>query len=65
MTQIIFGSQSLHGAQALAVNLSLAATAKRHNKDPLKLFKNILLKGADTPFEELYNPENLPKSNTT
>ena len=27
--KITFGSQSLHGAQALAVNLSLAATAKR------------------------------------
>ena len=60
-----FGSQSLHGAQALAVNLSLAATAKRHNKDPLKLFKTILLNGADTPVTELYDPENLPETNTT
>jgi hypothetical protein len=63
--KITFGSQSLHGAQALAVNLSLAATAKRQGKDPLELFKTILLNGANTPVTELYAPENLPKANTS
>jgi len=63
--KITFGSQSLHGAQSLAVNLSLAATAKRQGKDPLALFKTILLNGANTPVTELYAPENLPKANTS
>jgi hypothetical protein len=42
--KISFGSQSLRGAQALAKNLSLITTAKRHNRDPLELIKTILLK---------------------
>jgi hypothetical protein len=53
------------GAQSLAVNLSLAATAKRQGKDPLELFKTILLNGADTPVTDLYDPENLPRTNTS
>jgi hypothetical protein len=63
--KITFGSQSLHGAQSLAVNLSLATTAKRHGKDPLALFKTILLNGANTPITELYDPKNLPQPNTS
>jgi hypothetical protein len=63
--KIAFGNQSLRGAQALAVNLSLASTAKRQGKDPLALFKTILLNGANTPVTELYDPENLPKANTS
>jgi len=58
-------STSLHGTQALAVNLSLAVTAKRQGKDPLALFKTILLNGADTPITELYDPENLPETNSS
>lgn len=63
--KITFGSQSLLGAQSLAVNLSLAATAKRQGKDPLELFKTILLNGPDTPVTELYDPENLPETNSS
>ena len=63
--KITFGSQSLHGAQSLAVNLSLASTAKRQGKDPLALFKTILLNGANTPITELYDPKNLPQPNTS
>jgi transposase len=63
--KITFGSQSLHGAQSLAVNLSLASTAKRQGKDPLALFKTILLNGANTPVSELYDPKNLPQANTS
>lgn len=58
--KISFGSRSLAGAQALAVNLSLLTTAKRQGRDPLQMFQNVLLKGADTPLDELYAPDNLP-----
>jgi transposase len=63
--KITFGSQSLLGAQSLAVNLSLITTAKRQNRDPLELIKTILLKGSDTPVTELYDPENLPQANSS
>ena len=63
--KITLSSQSLLGAQSLAVNLWLAATEKRQGKDPLDLFKPILLNWANKPIEELYNPENLPRTNTS
>jgi len=63
--KITFGSQSLLGAQSLAVNLSLITTAKRQNRDPLELIKTILLKGPDTPASALYDPENLLESNSS
>ncbi len=59
--KITFGSQSLHGAQSLAVNLSLAATAKRQGKDPLGLFKTVLLKADDTPLDTIYDRTVYPK----
>ena len=62
--KISFGSQSLRGAQALAKNLSLITTAKRHNRDPLELIKTVLLKAGDTPLDMLYDPENLTPDNT-
>jgi len=58
--KISFGSRSLEGAQALAVNLSLMGTARRQNKDPVELLKTILLKGSETPAETLYQSENIP-----
>jgi len=57
--------QSLSGAQALATNLSLIATAKRHGKDPLELIKTVLLKAGDTPLDALYDPNILPKSDSS
>jgi hypothetical protein len=63
--KLTFGSQPLLGAQSLAVNLSLAATAKRQGKDPLELFKTILLNGANVPVTALYDPKNLPRTNTS
>lgn len=63
--KITFGSQSERGAKALAVNLSLATTAKRQSRDPLELFKTILLRGFDTPVAYLYDPGNLPSENTS
>ena len=63
--KITFGSQSLLGAQALATNLSLIATAKRQNRDPVGLFKNILLRGPDTPLSALYDPANLPQTDSS
>jgi hypothetical protein len=63
--KITFGSQSLRGAQALATNLSLIATAKRQDRDPLELIKTILLRGSDTPLSNLYNPGNLPASDSS
>jgi hypothetical protein len=38
---------------------------QHHGKVPLALFKTILLNGANTPVIELYDPENLPKSNSS
>jgi len=57
--------QSLSGAQALATNLSLIATAKRHGKDPLELIKTVILKAGDTPLDALYDPDWLPKSDSS
>jgi len=59
--KITYGSQSLHGAQALAKNLSLLTTAKRQNKDPVKLFREVLLHGADTPLNLIYSSKNYPQ----
>ncbi len=59
--KITYGSQSLHGAQALAKNLSLLTTAKRQNKDPVKLFREVLLHGAETPLNLLYDSKNYPQ----
>ena len=58
--KISFGSRSLEGAQKLAVILSLIGTARRQNKDPIEMFKTILLKGGDSPSEILYQSENIP-----
>jgi transposase len=58
--KICFGNRSLEGAQHLAVNLSILGTAKRQDQDPVDLIKTILLKGAGTPLEKLYRPENMP-----
>jgi len=58
--KISFGSRSLLGAQALATNLSLLTTAKRQGKDPVALFKTLLLRGADTPLSALYNQAEIP-----
>ena len=59
--KITYGSQSLHGAQALAKNLSLITTAKRQNKDPVKLFREVLLHGAETPLNLIYDSKNYPQ----
>ena len=58
--KISFGSRSLHGAQALATNLSLLTTAKRQNRNPIDLFRHLLLHGPNTPLVALYDPENIP-----
>jgi len=63
--KITFGSQSLQGAQSLATNLSLITTAKRHGKDPLELIKTVLLKAGDTPLDALYDPDCLPKKDSS
>ena len=63
--KISFGSRSLEGAQKLAVNLSLIGTARRQNKDPIEMFKTILLKGANTPPEILYQTETIPPFNSS
>lgn len=63
--KISFGSRSLLGAQSLAVNLSLLTTAKRQDRSPVELFREILLHGADAPLTVLYDPENLPASDTS
>ena len=60
-----FGSQSLRGAQALAANLSLITTAKRHNRDPLELIKTVLLNAGDTPLDALYDTDWLPKTDSS
>jgi hypothetical protein len=57
--KISFGSRSLHGAQAMAVDLSLLTTAKRQQRDPIELFKTILLRGSDTPLAALYHPDSV------
>jgi transposase len=58
--KISFGSRSLFGAQAMATNLSLLATAKRQQRDPIQLFKTLLLHGRLTPLSTLYDPANIP-----
>ena len=58
--KISFGSRSLRGARALAVNLSLLTTAKRQGRDPVELFRNLLLHGDNTPRAALYDPDSLP-----
>ncbi len=63
--KITFGSQSLRGAQALATNLSLITTAKRHKRDPLELIKTVLLKASNTPLDALYDPDILSKSDSS
>jgi transposase len=63
--KISFGSRSLQGAQALASNLSLLTTAKRQKKNPVDLLKTLLLRGADTPISDLYDPGNVPLINSS
>ncbi|MBT7059259.1 MAG: transposase [Lentisphaerae bacterium] len=58
--KISFGSRSLLGAQAMAVNLSLLTTAKRQDRNPVELFKKLLLHGDNTPCDALYEPDSLP-----
>jgi hypothetical protein len=59
--KITYGSHSLQGAQALTKNLSLLTTAKRQNKDPVKLFREVLLHGAETPLNLIYDSKNYPQ----
>ena len=59
--KISFGSRSLLGAQALASNLSLLTTAKRQQRDPVDLFKTLLLQGSATPLSSIYHPDNIPE----
>ena len=63
--KITFGSQSLRVARALATNLSLVATAKRHKRDPLELIRTVLIKAGDTPTDALYDPDCLPKNDSS
>ena len=58
--KISFGSRSLLGAQAMAVNLSLLTTAKRQDRNPIDLFRDALLHGGSTPRAALYEPDSLP-----
>ncbi len=58
--KISFGSRSLLGAQATAIDLSLLTTAKRQTQNPINLFTNILLNGSKTPVTALYAPANFP-----
>lgn len=58
--KISFGSRSLIGAQATATNLSLLTTAKRQNRNPIELFRTVLLKAHDTPIDMLYQPQTIP-----
>ena len=58
--KISFGSRSLLGAQATATNLSLLTTAKRQTRDPIALFKDLLLRGPNIPVSALYDPANIP-----
>jgi hypothetical protein len=59
--KISFGSRSLHGAQTLATNLSLLTTSKRQQRNPIDLFKTLLLQGPNTPLSSLYDPGNIPE----
>lgn len=63
--KISFGSRSLHGAQATATNLSLLTTAKRQNRNPVELFRNILLHGPDVPLSMLYSPTAIPAADSS
>jgi len=63
--KICFGSRSLLGAQALAVNLSLMGTAKRQNRNPIDMLKDILLHGPETPLTAIYDPRNLPVTDSS
>ena len=63
--KICFGSRSLTGAQALAVNLSILTTAKRQQQHPIDVFKTILLNGKDTPTSILYHTRNTPVLDTS
>jgi hypothetical protein len=63
--KISFGSRSLLGAQSLAINLSLLTTAKRQDRSPIELFRDILLHGAHTSLTALYEPDNLPVYDTS
>jgi len=58
--KISFGSRSLHGAQAMAANLSLITTAKRQKKNPIALITQMLLQGDQTPISALYDPDAIP-----
>lgn len=63
--KISFGSRSMTGAQATAANLSLLTTAKRQNRDPIDLFKAVLLQGSAAPLDSLYQPEAIPAWNSS
>lgn len=63
--KISFGSQSEWGARALATNLSLITTAKRHGRAPLELIKTVLLKAGDTPLDAMYDPECLSQTDSS
>jgi len=39
----------------------LLTTAKRQNKDPVKLFREVLVHGAAMPLTSLYDPGNHPQ----
>ena len=53
--KICFGNRSMQGAQSFATNLSLLTTASRHNKCPIKLFTNILLKQGNITLDQIYD----------
>jgi len=63
--KISFGSRSLLGAQAMATNLSLLTTAKRQQRNPIELFRSVLLRDDDTPLSMLYEPDAIPAWDTS
>ncbi len=63
--KISFGSRSLLGASALAANLSLLTTAKKQQRNPVELFRTVLLKGRLTPLNALYHPDSIPKTDSS
>ncbi len=53
--KLIFGNRSAHGAQALAINLSLIHTAKCLQRECIPLLRTILLSGRHTDAGLLFN----------
>jgi len=53
--KLIFGNRSTFGAKCLAINLSLLHTAKCLQREPIHLFKTLLLSGAGPAAEILFD----------